>query len=133
MKKTIFRLLMIIAFVIFMIWLCGNARAEVTEASYYTVASCMKESGQAICASGERLNDDLYTCASWDFSFGTLLRVHNRANGKSIVVRVNDRGPSRKLYKRGRRIDLSRSAFLRLAPLSKGVISVEFERVKDGI
>jgi rare lipoprotein A len=105
------------------------AWAEITDASYYTVASCMKESGQAITASGERLRDEGFTCASWDHTVGTMLRVIRVDSGTYTTVRVNDRGPAKRLYRRGRKIDLSKAAFEALAPLSKGVIRVEVERI----
>ncbi len=50
------------------------------------------------------MNPALLTAAHKTYKFGTLLRVHNRKNGKSVVVRINDRGP------RHRMIDLSRAA-----------------------
>lgn len=103
--------------------------AEITQASYYTVASCKREGTSGICASGERLKDDAYTCASWDYPFGTWLMVCLVGGNRCVFVRVNDRGPTKRLYRSGRRIDLSRAAFLDLAPLSKGVIKVEVTRL----
>jgi rare lipoprotein A len=105
------------------------AWAEITDASYYTVASCIKESGQAITASGERLKDDGFTCASWDYPVGAMLRVSRIGSDRVVTVRVNDRGPAKGLYRRGRKIDLSKAAFKALSPLSKGVIRVEVERI----
>lgn len=70
------------------------------KASYYTVAS----SG-AITASGERLNDNAFTCAMLQGDFGDYYTVVGE-NGKSVVVRLNDRGP----YVKGRVIDLSKAA-----------------------
>lgn len=57
-------------------------------------------------ANGERYNMHAYTAAHKSLPFGTILRVTNLDNDKSILVRVNDRGP----YVRGRVIDLSRAA-----------------------
>jgi len=70
------------------------------QASFYTVAS-----NGAITASGERLNDNAYTCAMRQGDFGDSYTVVGE-NGKSIVVRLTDRGP----YVKGRVIDLSRAA-----------------------
>ena len=53
-------------------------------------------------ANGERLHHDSLTCAHRTYPFGTMLRVYNPANGRSVVVRVTDRGP----FVRGRIIDL---------------------------
>ena len=44
-------------------------------------------------ASGERLHPDSLTCAHKSYPFGTLLTVYNPANGRSVNVRVTDRGP----------------------------------------
>ena len=57
-------------------------------------------------ASDERYNRHAYTCAHKTLPFGTRLRVTCRRNGKSVVVRVNDRGP----FRRQRIIDLSEAA-----------------------
>ena len=57
-------------------------------------------------ANGERYNMHALTAAHRSLPFGTKVRVTNRANGKSVVVRINDRGP----YVGERVIDLSRGA-----------------------
>ena len=54
-------------------------------------------------ASGERMNPGSLTAAHRSLPFGTKVRVTNRNNGRSVVVRINDRGP----FTRGRVIDLS--------------------------
>lgn len=58
-------------------------------------------------ASGERFSNKKLTAAHRRLPFGTKVRVTNIRNGKSIIVRINDRGP----YVRSREIDLSRKAF----------------------
>ena len=72
-------------------------------------------------ANNEVFDDSGLTCASWNFPFGTYLKVVNEANGKSVVCRVNDRGPARRL---NRLIDLTKGAFQRIAPVRKGLIRV---------
>jgi len=57
-------------------------------------------------ASGERFNPNGMTAAHRSLPFGTRVRVTNRSNGRSIVVRINDRGP----FVRGRVIDLARGS-----------------------
>ena len=57
-------------------------------------------------ASGERFNTAALTAAHRYFPFGTRVRVTNRRNGRSVVVRINDRGP----FAAGRVIDLSYAA-----------------------
>lgn len=61
------------------------------------------------------MNPSLLTAAHKNYKFGTLLRVHNSKNGKSVVVRVNDRGPKHRM------IDLSRAAADRLGIKNAGI------------
>ncbi|UCC95261.1 MAG: septal ring lytic transglycosylase RlpA family protein [Candidatus Omnitrophota bacterium] len=76
-------------------------------------------------ANMELFDDEKLTCAMWNVPFGTVLQVTNSKNGKSIVVRVNDRGPARRLVRRGRIVDLTKEAFSRIADLKKGLVEVE--------
>ena len=99
-------------------------------ASYYTEASCKKEGTSGIMANGRRLDDEAFTAASWGYKFGTTLKVcrADRAISQPCVqVNVTDRGPAKHLYRQGRILDLSRAAFLRLAPLSQGIVQVSAE------
>jgi len=104
---------------------------EITTASWYSFASCRSEGSSGICASGERMDDELFRCASWDYPFGTVLLVTNVENGKTVRVICNDRGPSKKLYRMGRRLDLTPIAFSALAPLRQGVIKVRIRKEGD--
>ena len=74
-------------------------------------------------ASGELFNQKAMTAAHKRLPFGTKVKVTNVDNGKSVVVRVNDRGP----FVSGRIIDLSKSAFERIGNTRHGVIEVEIE------
>jgi hypothetical protein len=65
------------------------------------------------------------TCASLDFAKGKYLRVTNRANGKSVIVQVNDSGP----YGKGRVIDLNKKAFQKIGDIGAGVINVKVEEI----
>jgi rare lipoprotein A len=67
-------------------------------------------------ASGERFDPRGLTAAHRTLPFGSKVRVTNPANGRSVVVRINDRGP----FARGRLIDLSRSAAERIGLVSRG-------------
>ena len=78
-------------------------------------------------ASGEVFDDSKQTCAVWDHPFGTHLKVTNLENKKSVICRVNDRGPARRFGRR--RIDLSRAAFHKIANLHRGRIRVSVARV----
>ncbi|AKI27392.1 hypothetical protein [Moraxella phage Mcat8] len=77
-------------------------------------------------ANGERYNQNALTCASNQYKLGTRLKVTNKANGKSVVCRVNDRGG---FGKYGTTLDLSKGAFKKIAPLSKGKIKVTIRRL----
>jgi len=71
-------------------------------------------------ASGERYNAYGKSVAHRWLPFGTRLRVTNQQNGKSVIVRVNDRGP----YVGGRDLDLSYGAFSSIASVGQGVASI---------
>ena len=73
-------------------------------------------------ANGQRFNPDRFTAASWFFDFGTKVVV-THAN-RSVVVEITDRGPAKRLLNEGRKIDLSRAAFAKLADPDLGVIEV---------
>lgn len=76
-------------------------------------------------ASGERYNNGGNTAAHMTLPFGSLVKVTNVANGKSVVVRVNDRGN----FPRGRVIDLSKAAFSSIGNLRSGLLRVNLEVV----
>jgi rare lipoprotein A len=79
-------------------------------------------------ASGERFDMNALTAAHPSLPFGTRLLVENPANGRTVVVRVNDRGP----HVRGRIIDLSHAAARTLGLLGWGAKSVVVTPVQDG-
>lgn len=72
-------------------------------------------------ASGELMNMHALTAAHPNLPFGTQVKVTNLGNGKSVIVRINDRGP----YHGARIIDLSLGAFRRIAQPGKGTIQVK--------
>ncbi|MDD1413740.1 septal ring lytic transglycosylase RlpA family protein [Dolichospermum sp. ST_con] len=74
-------------------------------------------------ASGERYNPEGLTAAHRSLPLGTKIRVTNTRNGRSVVVRINDRGP----YIRGRIIDLSAGAARLLGMIGSGVAPVSLE------
>jgi rare lipoprotein A len=77
-------------------------------------------------ASGERFNTHAMTAAHPTLPFGTRLRVTNVTNGRSVVVRINDRGP----YVHGRVVDLSGSAAESLGMVERGVVKVKLDVVQ---
>lgn len=86
------------------------------EASYYGEAFHGRTT-----ANGEVFDMNGMTCAHPSLPFDTLLEVTNLDNGRTVTVRVNDRGP----YAAGRIIDLSRGAAEELGMLVSGTASVE--------
>ena len=74
-------------------------------------------------ANGERYNQNALTAAHKTLPFGTKVRVTNETNGKSVVVRINDRGP----FVGKRVIDLSRAAANAVGMVQKGVARVKVQ------
>ncbi|MDD4318768.1 MAG: septal ring lytic transglycosylase RlpA family protein [Candidatus Peribacteraceae bacterium] len=100
-----------------------HLRDEIHEVSLYSE----KFHGKGT-AFGETFDMYALTAAHRTFPHNTLVRVTNRDNGKSVTVRINDRGP----FVQGRDMDLSLAAFLELAPRSQGVLrNVTFQRLGD--
>ncbi|MCV3206783.1 septal ring lytic transglycosylase RlpA family protein [Mesorhizobium sp. YC-39] len=93
------------------------AAAQCGRASWYALHSKT--------ASGERMNPSALTAAHRSLPFGTRLKVTNRNNGRSVVVRINDRGP----FIKGRMLDLSKGAASRLGFISSGHTSVCMARI----
>ena len=79
-------------------------------------------------SNGERFNMNDLTCAHKSLPFDTILKVTNLANGKSVQVRVNDRGP----FVASREIDLSKAAAVKLGMIGTGTTKVKLEIVKKG-
>ena len=94
------------------------------KATYYS-----KRATGARTSDGSRLHHDSLTCAHRTYPFGTMVKVTNLSNGKSVVVKVTDRGP----FSRGRIIDLSYRAAQEIGMLSAGVAMVELQVQKDNI
>ncbi|WP_026412236.1 septal ring lytic transglycosylase RlpA family protein [Actinomadura oligospora] len=99
----------------------------------YTVLSsgaCQASSygeGQST-ASGEPFDPSELTAAHKTLPFGSRVRVTNKNNGESVVVRINDRGP----FVSGRCLDLSTAAMKQVDGMSAGVIPVRYEVLSRG-
>jgi hypothetical protein len=78
-------------------------------------------------AFGETFDMWAMTAAHRTLPHNTLIKVTNVENGKSVTVRINDRGP----YVNGRDLDLSLGAFTSIAPRSKGKIQATIQRLGD--
>ncbi|HUF64291.1 MAG TPA: septal ring lytic transglycosylase RlpA family protein [Verrucomicrobiales bacterium] len=92
---------------------------QMGKASWYSIRC----NGGTQTASGERLRDMAMTAAHKSLPMGTKVRVTNERNGKSVIVRINDRGP----YIRGRIIDVTKGAALKLEMVKSGVAPVKVE------
>ena len=89
-----------------------SALAEIGRASWYSLTSKT--------ASGERCDPGALTAAHRSLPFGTKVKVENLKNGRSVVVRINDRGP----FVGGRIIDLTKAAAGKLGFVSAGTARV---------
>lgn len=74
-------------------------------------------------ASGEIFNQNEFSAAHRSYAFGTRLRVTNLNNGRSVVVRINDRGP----FHGARIIDLSKAAAIEIGMIQAGTAMVKLE------
>jgi rare lipoprotein A len=108
---------------------CGGRQARHAEPVHHASAMSGMASwygeGQ-MTASGERFDKHKMTAAHRTLPLGTYVRVTNKRNGKSVVVRINDRGP----YGHGRIIDLSEAAAKKLDMIDAGVAPVTVEVVR---
>jgi rare lipoprotein A len=95
-----------------------------TQVASQGVASFYTEDQQT--ASGEKFDTHELTAAHRTLPFGTRLRVTNVATGRSVTVRVNDRGP----YIPGRVVDVSGSAANELGIVESGIAKVKLDVVK---
>lgn len=86
----------------------ANAAAACGRASWYALHSKT--------ASGEMMNPSAMTAAHPSYRFGTKLKVTNQRNGRSVIVRINDRGP----FVKGRIVDVSRAAAVKLGMIRSG-------------
>jgi rare lipoprotein A len=99
--------------------LIGSAQANAApgcgHASWYALSSKT--------ASGERMNAAKLTAAHRSLPFGTKVKVTNKRNGKSVVVRINDRGP----FIKGRVLDVSKAAAKDIGMVSSGTAQVCYQ------
>lgn len=101
----------------------GEAGVETGLASYYAHRYHGRQT-----ASGEIYDENAMTAAHRTLPFGTRVRVTNRDNGKSVVLRINDRGP----FVDGRVIDVSWKAAGKLDFIAQGLVKVRVERLDPG-
>ena len=97
----------------------GAASSVTSVSTAWASDGCGRASWYALTsrtASGERMNPAKLTAAHRSMRFGTKVQVTNARNGKSVVVRINDRGP----FIRGRVLDLSKAAAAHIGMISSG-------------
>ena len=116
MKSTSVRLTALAAASIVTLY-ANAAYAQCGSASWYALTSKT--------ASGERMNPAAMTAAHRNLPFGTRVKVTNQRNGKSVTVRINDRGP----FIRGRVIDLSKAAAHELGFINAGHTPICMKKV----
>lgn len=122
---------MLFCFVILTVWGCGTTQADISKkrgayseaglASFYSDKHQNRKT-----ANGEIYKHNLKTAAHKTLLFGSKVKVTNISNGKSVVVKINDRGP----FVKGRIIDLSKSAFGEISKHSAGVVKVKIELIE---
>jgi rare lipoprotein A len=98
------------------------ARRQVGLASYYGPGFHGEET-----ASGEIFDQRNMTAAHRTLPLGTVVRVTNLENGRSVVVRINDRGPYGRNFRKGTIIDLSKGAARRLRFIEDGLVRVRVD------
>ena len=103
---------------------CCGQKHQRGKASYYS-----KRATVARSASGQRIHHDSLTCAHRYYPFGTMLKITNLRNDKSVIVEVIDRGP----FGRVRIIDLSWAAAKEIDMISQGVATVKVERLDNPV
>jgi len=99
--------------------MCLEGAAQAQVATYYG-----NEFAGHRTASGERFNPGAMTAAHRTLPFGTRVRVTNSHNGRSVIVRINDRGP----FVKGRSIDLSSGAARAIGMGSTASVRIEVLR-----
>ena len=104
--------------------LTTDTHAAETKGTSYGLASYYSEGTQT--ASGEQFDPNALTAAHPNLPFGTKLRVTNVATGRSVIVRVNDRGP----FVPGRVVDVSSSAAVALGIVGRGTAKVKLDVVQ---
>ena len=109
---------------------CGGSKAPTTLPERYsdkgTASWYGKQFHGRLTANGERFDMYALTAAHRTLPFGSIVQVTDLENGRSVAVRINDRGP----FKGGRIIDLSYAAAKKLGMVKRGVVPVKITLVR---
>ncbi|MCU0321095.1 MAG: septal ring lytic transglycosylase RlpA family protein [Chitinophagaceae bacterium] len=100
---------------------CKTSVTQSGKASYYSDNLSGRKT-----ANGEKYTPSDYTAAHKKLPFGTTVKVTNLNNGKTVTVRINDRGP----FVAGRIIDLSKAAAKEIDMIKSGVVKVKISYKK---
>lgn len=137
----VFKQFLFLSFLVLFISSCGITRkSSAPNSADYSDYSpgAVIESGVAswygpnfhgkLTANGETYNMDGLTAAHRSLPFNTIVQVENKGNGKTVIVRINDRGP----YAHNRIIDLSRKAAREIEMIDAGTANVEIFLIEEG-
>jgi rare lipoprotein A len=120
---------------------CGTLLSIMTDAAHGEITSVRQKGlaswyGEAergkLMANGKKFDPDKLTAASWFYPLGTRVRVTINSpdfESRSVMVTITDRGPARRLVRKGRVIDLGYAAFQRIAHPDLGLVEVTVEPV----
>lgn len=117
--------------ILFLLVFSESAFAGTLKASWYSDASLKAEgtfkTSKGIMANGKRFNENDLTCACRMFPLNTVIKVTSLASNKSVIVKVTDRIGKRFAKTR---IDLSKSAFAKIADLKQGLVPITVEVIR---
>lgn len=121
MKSTILLLITMISGLGLFSFKNDATAAKTSLVSYYSDKFNGKKT-----ASGELFDNTKLTAANRTLPFGTKLKLTNIKNGKSVIVKINDRGP----FHSSRVLDVSKAAFAAIESTNSGSAAVEYEEVE---
>jgi rare lipoprotein A len=121
----------IILLTLFLVAFTGFSRKDSTDTVYGIASFYSYNLDSTLTATGEYYTHGKLTAASNHFKLGTWVRVTNLKNGRSVIVRINDRMHKR-MAKKGRVVDLSRSAAKLLGFMKGGLTRVQVVKVPKG-
>ena len=110
---------------VFSLFLSGCSTSAISNVELTTTKASWYSQGTRT-ASGERLNPKALTAAHRTLPFGTRIKVTNLENNRSVIARVNDRGP----FIKSRGLDVSKQVAIELNFIKKGVTKVTYQVIK---
>lgn len=122
MKRVVLVIIMMISVIGLYSFKNNASDAKTSYASYYHD----KFNGRKT-ASGEVFDNNKFTAAHMRLPFGTKVKITNLRTGKSVVVKINDRGP----FHKTRAFDITRAAFSEIGNCNSGTIPIEYEVIEN--